>query len=306
MRIGRNELCHCGSGKKYKRCCLGKKRLPDLPSTLSSVAPPKEFARYIQEKYKYIINFNQELRDVADIAINREYKNQNDKQFFTSFCLGKAYKTHLSILTLCKQGYGEDAAILARSLYELMINLIYILNDSSGERLKRYASYDWIIRQQIYEYAKTVPEMVKMIEERGIDPRPGDETPKDIAEQAKECKEKYNFRSYGGWSDKSIAKMAEEVGRVGAYRTVYSLFSNFTHTAPRAMNDYIKENKDGFTVEVGPTENFVEETLVASFDFFITIIDRFDELNGEMLKDKTADVEKRYLQKVEEINNQAT
>lgn len=24
MKIGRNDPCHCGSGKKYKRCCLGK------------------------------------------------------------------------------------------------------------------------------------------------------------------------------------------------------------------------------------------------------------------------------------------
>ena len=23
-RAGRNELCHCGSGRKYKRCCLGR------------------------------------------------------------------------------------------------------------------------------------------------------------------------------------------------------------------------------------------------------------------------------------------
>ena len=23
-RPGRNEPCHCGSGKKYKKCCLGK------------------------------------------------------------------------------------------------------------------------------------------------------------------------------------------------------------------------------------------------------------------------------------------
>ena len=22
--LGRNDPCHCGSGKKYKRCCLGK------------------------------------------------------------------------------------------------------------------------------------------------------------------------------------------------------------------------------------------------------------------------------------------
>ena len=24
IKIGRNELCHCGSGKKYKKCCLLK------------------------------------------------------------------------------------------------------------------------------------------------------------------------------------------------------------------------------------------------------------------------------------------
>jgi methionyl aminopeptidase len=27
-KIGRNEPCPCGSGRKYKRCCLGKKELP--------------------------------------------------------------------------------------------------------------------------------------------------------------------------------------------------------------------------------------------------------------------------------------
>ncbi|WP_416337317.1 SEC-C metal-binding domain-containing protein [Galbibacter sp. EGI 63066] len=25
--LGRNDPCHCGSGKKYKRCCMGKERL---------------------------------------------------------------------------------------------------------------------------------------------------------------------------------------------------------------------------------------------------------------------------------------
>ena len=25
-KIGRNELCHCGSGKKYKKCCESKER----------------------------------------------------------------------------------------------------------------------------------------------------------------------------------------------------------------------------------------------------------------------------------------
>jgi hypothetical protein len=26
MKLGRNELCHCRSGKKYKRCCLDRDR----------------------------------------------------------------------------------------------------------------------------------------------------------------------------------------------------------------------------------------------------------------------------------------
>ena len=28
-RRGRNERCHCGSGKKYKRCCLSKDEAAD-------------------------------------------------------------------------------------------------------------------------------------------------------------------------------------------------------------------------------------------------------------------------------------
>ena len=27
MKIGRNDPCHCGSGKKYKRCCLQADRM---------------------------------------------------------------------------------------------------------------------------------------------------------------------------------------------------------------------------------------------------------------------------------------
>jgi len=29
MKIGRNDICHCGSGKKFKKCCLGKENTQD-------------------------------------------------------------------------------------------------------------------------------------------------------------------------------------------------------------------------------------------------------------------------------------
>ena len=31
MKLGRNELCHCGSGKKYKRCCMNSISKPHTP-----------------------------------------------------------------------------------------------------------------------------------------------------------------------------------------------------------------------------------------------------------------------------------
>lgn len=37
-KIGRNDPCPCGSGKKYKNCCLGKKQeQADLKSRLNSL-----------------------------------------------------------------------------------------------------------------------------------------------------------------------------------------------------------------------------------------------------------------------------
>lgn len=34
MQLGRNELCHCGSGKKYKKCCLN--------ATLHTIVQPSQ------------------------------------------------------------------------------------------------------------------------------------------------------------------------------------------------------------------------------------------------------------------------
>ncbi len=38
MKIGRNDPCPCGSGKKFKRCCLGKKNSPLTAAPQPSVA----------------------------------------------------------------------------------------------------------------------------------------------------------------------------------------------------------------------------------------------------------------------------
>ena len=50
-RLGRNDPCHCGSGKKYKRCCLGKDEAAEHQARIdaaaeaaarAAAAPPEE------------------------------------------------------------------------------------------------------------------------------------------------------------------------------------------------------------------------------------------------------------------------
>ena len=46
-KIGRNDPCPCGSGKKYKKCCLGKE-------TTIEVEPKKEFSESVEEQKKWL------------------------------------------------------------------------------------------------------------------------------------------------------------------------------------------------------------------------------------------------------------
>ena len=52
-KIGRNDLCHCGSGKKYKKCCLASDEAaaraarPAQPAVVPARRPP--LASYVQE-----------------------------------------------------------------------------------------------------------------------------------------------------------------------------------------------------------------------------------------------------------------
>ncbi len=42
MKIGRNEPCHCGSGKKYKKCCIEKDVKNKLPETEKFSETPEQ------------------------------------------------------------------------------------------------------------------------------------------------------------------------------------------------------------------------------------------------------------------------
>jgi len=64
MKPGRNDPCPCGSGKKYKNCCLGKSGFSDEPTVMEMLGTPNLAT--------------DALNDMRLIAGNREFKSAEE------------------------------------------------------------------------------------------------------------------------------------------------------------------------------------------------------------------------------------
>ena len=62
--------------------------------------------------------------------------------------------------------------------------------------------------------------------------------------------------------------MAGIVGRADQYKTIYRLQCQLSHPSPRGMNTYFNRDSEGFVMDIGSNENYVEESLVSLFDLF--------------------------------------
>jgi len=66
-KIGRNDLCPCGSGKKFKKCCADLNRFNQLKTTLTSISKGSQLSEYLK-KYEsgHILNLVTELQLIKD------------------------------------------------------------------------------------------------------------------------------------------------------------------------------------------------------------------------------------------------
>jgi hypothetical protein len=233
-----------------------------------------------------LILLNNELDALLDNKLASGLNYSEPKQLFTTFIIAKGRRTHEAIVLLCKNGFGEDAFMLSRTLFELMIIFLYILADKTDQRLTRYMEYDHITRKKLYDHIATKPELLK-------DKRATPEVFQRIQTAYDEVKE--NYEKPFTWSDKSIAKMSEEVGREEAYRTVYKLQCILSHSESRSINEYFKEESDGsLAIDVGAKTNLIEHSLITDFDFFFSILENANEVFKFGLESEFEKVSKKY------------
>ncbi len=68
------------------------------------------------------------------------------------------------------------------------------------------------------------------------------------------------------------------------------------------MNDYVKAHDKGYTVDIGRSESWVQEDLIASFDFFLAIVSRCNKTLRLGIAKQLNDLSKRYLGEVGRVN----
>jgi hypothetical protein len=248
-----------------------------------------------------LIKFNENLQNLVNFHLfKKEFHPNSPKEDFLIYSFGKAYKTHSAILILCKNGYGQDAAILARSLFELAITSLYILKDSTNNKAERWFDYDWIRRNKMYEYMKLESRFIELLKEKSKD------LPEDpmieIKRMAQEMQKKHNYKSGLGWSDKNIFDMTRDVNLESLYPTVYKLHTEIHHSGVGSINDYFSQEEDAIVADVGPSQKWVDETLVGSFHFFSILVEKWSSIFKLSLDGEIENLHKEWVVQVGKEN----
>lgn len=250
-----------------------------------------------------LLKIIKELLDFVDDKIKPAIIESLNKQGISSFdsvdifLFTKSTKTFRALFILCHQKYGEDAAVLARSILENLINLAYIKKGGSRRRAKLFSIYSFIARKK---FMNNNPDVGKRIDKEFYH-RHGKSLRTAEAFYKKECariKKKYGRRDNNRWSCLSIKEMCGAVGKKFKkfyYNKVYRKLCQFSHPDVDGSKGYFYEDKDGLTINDLPNGIWVEESLVVGFDCYSRILYLFNEIFRLGFEDEIKKIEKKYL-----------
>lgn len=251
------------------------------------------------ETIKELLDFvDDKMKPVITKSLNKQGISNFD--LVNIFLFAKSTKTFRALFILCHQHYGEDAAILARSILENLINLAYIEKEASEDRAELFVGYSILDNKKKVESIKNDPSFEKLDIEKKFNNNLGKNLELSIKIHKTECKRikkagRYDIKKHS-WSCLSIKDMAIETGlKSPYYDKVYWLISQFTHPHAGGSKGYLYKDKDGLTINDLPSEIWAEESLVVGFDCYSRILYLFNEIFRLGLEDEIKKIEKKYL-----------
>ena len=242
-------------------------------------------------KYEDLFKANEELAElVEDIWKTRALALKTQAQIINVFFIVKACKTLRAILHLCRLGYGEDAGILLRSLFELAVNSIYI--GDNDELAQKYMDFeavylDGLTRGAAPNYMNEIFSADKLAE---------------IAEAAEKARRKHQYKSKHSWSSMGMKKMAIEADLGKDYAYFYPLVSELVHSTMGSSRHYIKIDPDSRLVSVmlSPSNNLMPQVLLTSGFLMVGIAGQWNSQFELGIENQTKDIINRLMELKEE------
>jgi len=245
------------------------------------------------EIYKELFSVNYELQSMVNTIYEKGGYPNNKRNRIASAFLAKSIKTNYAIVKLCKYGYGEDAVILARSIFDILVDLLYMLRFKRDTMLDRYELWDYVIRAKMLNVEGKTRNQKKLIREREKNPKPGDESYVEINRHAQKAKKRFKYRS-DTWRPHQLNIMAGKVGMGHAYKTMFKLHSQVVHTAPRIINNYAVVSGNDIHYSSAPSHLYLEDALIAGFWLSAQVLKKFSELTNVIKRDDIVMLEAKH------------
>ena len=175
----------------------------------------------------------------------------------------KGFNTFWATYILCREGFGSEALITVRSLFNLLIDSLWIAKDGSGERAERYLAFDIVYRKQWVEVVKSYNPKL---------PSPPDYA--DIEKQYNLLKTKYKLTETrkDKWTGKTIRDRAVEVGKEKDYAVIYSYLSELEHSGASSLSRYVESDGTTLKLKPGPSTSFIFMALMLNYGNFYTLL----------------------------------
>lgn len=203
--------------------------------------------------------------------------------------LPMAFKTHAAVMHLCRLGYVQDAHARVRTIFELALDLRYMLRaDDPQECAQRWL--DWAIVEQHRlwgvldrgdEYYSDVRHAVK------AKPREMQEV-LDAIKRVK-AKDTHWFTNSSGkrqlhnhWAGKDSSAMAREVDWERDYDTVFREASRFIHPGVHGFSEYFRDDNPlgWITIDASPSVEGVRGVLASANIYFAHVLRAWVDVLG--------------------------
>lgn len=228
-----------------------------------------DWRRALDKTYGVDFKANDDLLDIAD-RMRKECpgKDVGDLCRATlNYLLSKSRDTYQSIQVLCKTGFGRDALILTRSLFENLIIILYMFEEEekTEERIT-----EWILcgerkRKILLDAIEREPSDFFNIKGKWLQKKG------EIQKSYKQLPERIRKRQ--SWIDKGYEQLASKVGLEAEY-IYYRSLCDLAHSTSASAKGYVRVEKNRVMIRVGPGEKSIPNALVFSHRYFLMILNR--------------------------------